>query len=121
MYDQFGTTEGGAGGPGPGPGDFGFEGFPGGNSPFGFNFGGGSGSQDPFESLFRGMGVKSRRGTDIQVATTLTFEEAAFGANKEVTFTGSATCDPCGGSGAKPGTSKVKCKKCNGTGFVSNL
>jgi len=111
MFDQFGTTEGGLGGQGPG-----FDGFSR-ESPFGFNFGA-RGGQDPFESLFRGMGMKSRRGSDIQVVTTLTFEEAAFGAKKEVTFTGSASCEPCHGSGAKPGTSKIKCKKCGGTGYV---
>jgi molecular chaperone DnaJ len=67
MYDQFGVTEGGVGGPGPGSSGvhgFGFEGFPGG-SPFDF----GNGVKDPFESLFRGMGMKSRRGTDIQAST----------------------------------------------------
>ena len=51
----------------------------------------------------------------------VTFEEAFLGVEKEVIITRDETCDTCHGSGAKPGTSKMKCTTCNGTGQVTQV
>ena len=59
-----------------------------------------------------------RRGADLQYRLDLTFEEAVFGVEKEIEITRDEVCTTCGGSGAKPGTSPVRCSTCNGTGEV---
>ena len=51
----------------------------------------------------------------------ITFEQAFLGVEKEVIITRDDTCDTCHGSGAKPGTSKMKCTTCNGTGQVRQV
>ena len=58
------------------------------------------------------------RGADLQTSVKLKFEEAVFGADKEISFSRDEKCSKCGRSGAEPGTKKVKCKTCNGTGEV---
>ena len=57
-------------------------------------------------------------GDDLRYNLTITFEEAAFGVEKEITIPREETCETCHGSGAKPGTEPVTCKTCNGTGQV---
>lgn len=111
-YDQFGHAgvdpnfgAGGAGGAGFGGFDFG--------DIFGDIFGGG----------FGGFGGGSRRngpvrGNDVRQVVDVTFEEAAFGCKKKLNITKNETCHTCGGSGAKPGTSPVTCKRCGGRGQV---
>ncbi len=100
-------------------------------------FGGGSGGfggfggfdmGDIFDSFFGGGfgGGGSRRngpmrGRDIQQAIELTFEEAAFGCKKKVSIIRSESCSECSGSGAKKGTSPVKCSKCGGTGQMRTV
>ena len=59
-----------------------------------------------------------RRGADLQTGVKLKFEEAVFGADKEISFSRDEKCSKCGGTGAEPGTKKEKCKSCNGTGEV---
>jgi len=84
---------------------------------------------DIFEDLFGGFGFSSgrrsrkspRRGRDLQMQITLTFEEAVFGVEKEIEFSREETCSHCGGSGAEPGTSPVKCVTCNGMGEVRQV
>lgn len=93
LYDQFGHagTQGGFGGGGPG----GFGGFGGGGGPRG----GGSGP-DPFQDMFsdvfseifgaRGPGAGARRrptkGSDLRYSLNITFEEAALGTEKIISF-----------------------------------
>ncbi len=48
----------------------------------------------------------------------LTFEEAAFGTEKEISASRIEDCTECKGSGAAPGTSKETCARCNGRGSV---
>lgn len=115
QYDRFGA----AGGPGGfGPGGFGPGGFPGGA---GFP-GGGAGFGDLFDilnSVFGGAaggGPRASRGADFRIDLKVTFEEAAFGATKQVEVPSWESCEPCGGSGAKPGTSTARCDQCGGSG-----
>jgi molecular chaperone DnaJ len=62
-----------------------------------------------------------RRGGDLQYRLDLTFEEAVFGAEKEIEITRDETCTSCNGSGSEPGTSPVRCKTCTGTGEVRQV
>lgn len=109
-YDQYGAAgaQGGFGG-----GGFG-----------GFDGGGFGGFEDIFSSFFGGGGGMRnpnapRQGDDLQYRVNLSFEEAVFGAEKEVTYNRESTCSTCAGSGAKPGTSPVTCRKCHGSGVIN--
>lgn len=62
-----------------------------------------------------------RRGADLQYQVNLTFEEAVFGVEKEVTVTRDETCEHCKGSGAEPGTKSTRCPTCGGTGEVRQV
>ena len=77
---------------------------------FGGGFGGGSSSRSSRNA--------PQRGDDIGYNLTITFEEAAFGCKKEISYRREEKCATCGGSGAKPGTSKKTCTRCNGTGQI---
>ena len=115
-YDQFGWAGidpnygAGAGGAGGFGGFGGFGGVDLGDI-FGsmFGFGGGGGSQ-------RQNGPT--RGENVRVSVQLTFEEAAFGCEKEVTVTRVENCPDCSGTGAKKGTKAETCSVCHGTGQV---
>ncbi len=118
-YDQFGfagvdpnyaaSQGGGAGGFG------GFGGVDLGDI-FGDIFGGGFGG-------FAGGGTRSnpnapRKGQDIRVRITLSFDEAVHGCKKNITITRQQTCTECNGSGAAPGTTPEVCPDCNGRGYT---
>ena len=49
---------------------------------------------------------------------TITFEEAAFGVEKEISYLRVEECGKCNGSGAKAGTSPETCSTCRGSGQV---
>ena len=59
-----------------------------------------------------------RRGADLQLRVDLTFEEAVFGVDKEIAITRDEVCSRCGGTGAEPGTTPVRCPTCRGSGEV---
>lgn len=59
-----------------------------------------------------------RRGADLQTTVTLQFEEACFGADKEILFSRDEKCTRCHGTGAEPGTNPQRCSSCNGTGEI---
>jgi molecular chaperone DnaJ len=112
-YDQFGHAafDPSMGGQDPFAGGFGDLG-----DILGQMFGGGFGG-------FGGFGGGQTRngpvpGDDLRYNLTITFEEAAFGVEKEITIPREEACDVCHGSGAKPGTEATTCKTCNGTGQV---
>ena len=109
-YDQYGPD--GANGFG---GQGGFGGFDGGAGFGGF--------EDIFSSFFGGGATRNpnapRQGDDLQYRVNLSFEEAIFGAEKEVHYNREATCKTCSGSGAKPGTSPVTCGRCHGHGVIN--
>ncbi|MCY6484257.1 molecular chaperone DnaJ [Clostridium aestuarii] len=107
QYDRFGTTD-----------------FNGGGGAGGFDFSDMGGFEDIFDSFFGG-GFSSRRrkngpirGADLEYTLKLTFEEAVFGVEKEISITRNENCESCNGTGAKPGTSPKTCDKCGGTGQV---
>lgn len=111
-YDQYGP-DGANAGFGGGAGGFG-----------GFDGAGFGGFEDIFSSFFGGGGASRnpnapRQGDDLQYRVNLTFEEAIFGAEKEVHYNREATCQTCSGSGAKPGTSPVTCGRCHGQGVIN--
>jgi len=92
---------------------------------------GGFGFSDPFEifeEVFgQGFGFRTssrrgpRRGADLRYNLDLTFEEAIFGCEKEISLSRYEACPTCQGSGAEPGTSTTRCSKCNGTGQVRQV
>ncbi len=119
-YDQFGHA---AFDPSFGAGAGGFGGF----SDFG-------GMGDIFESFFGGGGFGGfggggraaranapMKGEDIEVSVTITFEEAAFGCEKEISYRKYETCKSCNGTGAKDGTEIETCSQCGGRGVVTTV
>lgn len=62
-----------------------------------------------------------RRGADLQYHLDLSFEEAVFGIDKEISISRDEVCTSCSGSGAEPGTSPTRCATCNGTGEVRQV
>ncbi|MBQ1232186.1 MAG: molecular chaperone DnaJ [Clostridia bacterium] len=115
-YDQFGhaafdqSSGFGGGSYGGGFGDFGDIG-----DIFGSFFGG----------AFGGGGQKRRngpqRGDDIQIRVSLSFEEAAFGAKKTITYTRLRKCPDCAGNGSEGGVAPETCSACRGTGQVRTV
>jgi molecular chaperone DnaJ len=98
----------------------------------GANGGGGAGFSDVhdifnevFGDVFGDMfGAKQRRGggpargADLRYDLEITLEQAYAGSEVEITVPASIACEPCGGSGAKPGTSPTVCGSCGGHGRV---
>ena len=112
-YDQFGfagvdPNYGAGGGYGGFDGSFDFGDL---GDIFGSFFGGGFGG-----------GTRTRngpqRGESLRMAVTVSFEEAAFGCEKDVPIERVEQCDKCSGSGAAPGTSPETCTHCGGSGQV---
>ncbi len=100
------------------------SGFGGGGGFGGFDFDMGDIFSSFFGGGFGGGRSQSRAnapiaGDDIGVRVVLSFEEAAFGCKREVSFARVQRCGDCSGSGAKKGTSPEKCTKCGGRGTVT--
>ncbi len=126
-YDRYGHAAfqqgGGAGPRGPGGGG-GFH------DPFDifrevFNAGGGGGGGGGggiFDEFFGGggggRGGADRDGSDLRYDLEISLEEAAKGAEKEISFRRAFTCERCDGSGAEPGSKKITCPTCRGAGQV---
>ncbi len=105
-YGHAGVTGGAAGGS-----DFGFGGF-----------------ADIFEEFFgAGFGGRAaqrrapRRGADLRYDLPVSFEEAVFGCHHEIEINRMEMCSKCGGNGAEPGTTPLRCTACNGTGEVRRV
>ena len=64
----------------------------------------------------RGPASARRRGRDLQISVSITLEEAAFGTEKTITVPRYESCSACAGTGAKPGTRRVTCPQCRGSG-----
>ncbi|MFA7078172.1 MAG: molecular chaperone DnaJ [Syntrophomonas sp.] len=91
----------------------------------GADFGGMGGFGDIFDMFFGGGGGQRRRGpqrgADREVRLDISFEDAVFGAEKEMEIMRVESCDKCGGSGAEPGTNSKTCPQCHGTGQVRSV
>ncbi|MBR4989826.1 MAG: molecular chaperone DnaJ [Oscillospiraceae bacterium] len=119
-YDQFGFA-GVDPNYGAGAGGYGGGGFGGGFGGFG-DFG------DIFSEFFGGGGSARgaarenapRRGENIMTSLELTFEEAAFGCEKEVATPRIENCSACSGSGSADGVIET-CSQCRGTGQVRTV
>ena len=87
-----------------------------------FEQGGGAG----YGGGFGGFGGSSRqanpnaprKGQDIRVRITLSFDEAVHGCKKNITITRQQECTECHGSGCAAGSSPETCPDCGGRGFV---
>ncbi len=108
-------------------------GFPG----FGGQGGGGFGSQqvrvEDIQDLLGGLGGIGdlfgfgsqrsrngpRQGADMATELSISFDDAAFGVETEVTVEGAAACSRCSGSGAEPGSQITTCPTCGGRGVVA--
>lgn len=104
-YDRFGSAA------GPGVSPFGdvadlFEAF----------FGAGSFGQRRPQRRSR-----SQRGEDLFARVDLTFEEAAFGAHRDLKVERLQACGTCGGTGAAAGTGPTRCAGCGGAGQVQEV
>ncbi len=115
-YDQYGFAgvdpNFNAGGGGFGGGFGGFGGFGDFGDIFGEFFGGGSRSSSRRNAPIRGENVGVR--------LELTFEEAAFGTEKQVSAQRIENCSACKGTGSADGVVET-CSKCNGTGQVRTV
>ena len=100
-YDQFGDESGISGG------------FTSGN-PFG-----GGGFGDVFQDIFGGVGGREvKRGADLKYDVEIELEEAVNGCEVKIRVPSERECQPCSGTGAKPGTMSEACPTCNGIGQV---
>jgi molecular chaperone DnaJ len=107
QYDQFGHAAFGQGGEGGFSAGFGGADF--------------SGFGDIFDMFFGGGGQRRRgpiKGADLRYNLDITFEESAFGLERDINVPRMEKCGKCKGSGAAPGTSPATCTHCNGTGQV---
>ena len=114
-YDQFGFA-------GVDPNYGGGAGFNGGFS----GFGGFGDFGDIFGEFFGGGGRRQsaqnapRRGENVMARLDLTFEEAAFGCEKEVATPRIENCASCNGSGSADGAVET-CSQCGGRGQVTTM
>ncbi len=117
-YDQFGDAAQQFGG---------FSGFKG--------AGGFSHAEFDFEDLFSDFGFgdlfgqsfgrrqnnRPRAGQDIGVNLSVSFEQAAFGTEKELEIRRRETCDRCKGDGTAKKDGKKTCSGCNGSGIKKSV
>ena len=82
---------------------------------------GGGGGGGIFEEMFGGGGSRGgggQDGSDLRYDLEITLEEAAKGAEREISFRKHVACERCHGSGAEPGSKRVTCSTCRGAGQV---
>lgn len=118
-YDQFGHAGvGGDSGAGAGyAGGNPFGGFGGGQNVH-FDFGDG-GLGDIFGQFFGGGQQRDagpKRGRDVETTVTLSFEQAVFGVEEELTLDMEDECEHCHGTTVEPGHSMKTCPTCKGAG-----
>lgn len=114
-YDQFGSAEG-----------FGQQGFSGGGGQGNFDFSQ-FGFGDIFETFFNGGGFnggqqqRQERGRDLEMDLQITFENAAFGCDRNLVLNRLTICDTCKGNGGAPGSKVDTCSTCQGSGSVRRV
>src|SRR5450432_2027471 len=105
---------------------YGHAAFQGGGPQAGSPFGGAQDLGDIFGDLFGEMfnmggtrrASRVQRGRDLRYDLTLEFEEAVFGAEKEISIRRMEVCDTCSGSGSANGKAPATCTGCGGRGQV---
>ena len=75
---------------------------------FGFSSRGGQGARRSGPS----------QGESMEIEMSIDFEEAVFGAQREIRLSRIVKCEKCKGNGAQPGTKISACSRCNGKGQV---
>ena len=117
-YDQFGHA--GVGGNSGDP----FAGFGGQGQNVNFDFGD-LGLGDIFSSFFGGGGgqrsQRQSRGRDVESRIEISFEEAVFGTEVDLTLNIDDTCTHCRGSTVEPGHKLKTCDTCKGAGQVTQV
>jgi molecular chaperone DnaJ len=108
-YDTFGQ----AGGPQMG----GFEDI---QDIFDLFFGGGGFGGVATGRRSRGPRTRVRRGEDLAIGVTLTFDEAAAGVRRDLAFERYEACQRCDGVGAEPPATPVTCRTCGGMGEIQS-
>jgi len=75
---------------------------------------------DIFGDIFGGGRTRSNvyRGADLRFNLEVTLEQAARGTETKIRIPTMEECEPCHGSGAKPGTQAKTCHTCGGSGAV---
>jgi molecular chaperone DnaJ len=119
-YDQFGHA--GVGSSAASDGNP-FGGFGGGAQDFSFDFGD-LGLGDIFGSFFGGDTGGRRgktRGQDVETTIEISFEQAVFGTEVDLSLTMQDTCSHCSGTTVEPGYDLKTCDNCNGRGQVVNV
>jgi molecular chaperone DnaJ len=104
-FDRFGAAGIGAAGPG---GPFGGAGF----DMSDLNIDG------IFGDLLGALGIKVGDRGHLQKELRVTFEEAAFGCQKELVYDRIEACSDCTGTGASEGSGSERCSACGGRGRV---
>jgi molecular chaperone DnaJ len=119
-YDQFGKA--GVGGNSGGGGNP-YAGFGGQGQNVNFDFGD-LGLGDIFSSFFGGGQQqqagrqRQARGHDVETAVEISFEQAVFGTEVDMSLQLQDTCEHCKGSTVEPGHELKTCPTCNGSGQV---
>lgn len=117
-YDQFGHAGvGGNGGGNP------FGGFGGGAQNVNFDFGD-LGLGDIFSSFFGGGQTNQRRqarGRDVEAGVEISFEEAVFGTEVDLSLNLNDRCEHCNGNTVEPGYELKTCDQCQGSGQVVSV
>jgi molecular chaperone DnaJ len=123
MYDRYGKERmSGFGAGGGGGGAQGFSSMEDALRTFMGAFGGngGGGGEGMFESMFGFGGGQSqssaRQGASKKIALTISFNEAAKGAEKEALISKYENCTKCDGSGASSPSAIKQCSSCGGSG-----
>lgn len=121
-YDQFGHAGVGSSAASDGNPFAGFGGF-GQGQEFNFDFGD-LGLGDIFGSFFGGgAGERGRksRGQDVETTVEISFEQAVFGTEVDLSLTMQDTCTHCKGTTVEPGYDLKQCDNCGGGGQITNV
>ena len=97
-----------------------------------FGNGGSGGLGDLFDAFFGAGGspfgggrqrgpAGPPRGPDLEAVADLSFVDAVFGSQHDVTVRTAVVCEVCHGGGAANGTSATACDQCSGTGEVRSV
>ena len=119
QYDRFGHAAFDPAAGGGGGGSYDFGGFDFGDIFSSFFGGGGNSSFGGFSGFGGGRANGPVPGDDVGVRVVLTFEEAAFGCKKEITYNRVEACGDCRGTGSAKGAAPEKCPHCQGSGRVT--